>query len=395
MSRSKRETSSRREQRRSRRRGLRPFGRTQFSAFVVKEWKQIFRDPLTLLILIAMPITEMLLFGFAMNMDVSDVRTVIVDQSSDRVGERLAEAVRGSGTFLYEGTLYDTAVAEARLRASEIDLAIVIPSDFEDQMARGIPTSIQIIADVTDPAMGSIRGAYAQQFVADFLARSSGSESALPYSIEMNTQMLYNPGLVSAFNFVPGLMGLVLVVICTTMTSISIAREKEQGSMELLLTTPVRPTTIVLSKTVPYLAVSTIIIGVILLISRLILEVPIRGSLVLILGVTLVFTFFSLAFGLLLSSMVKSQRESTILTGFGVMMPTMLLSGMIFPVENMPLLLQWISRAVPATYYISSMRKLMIQGAGLSAIWLEVVVLLLFAIITIALAIRNVKPRLR
>lgn len=391
---SKRKTS-RSEEQRSHRRASRPFGHTQFAAFVVKEWKQIFRDPLTLLILLAMPITEMLLFGFAMNMDVSDVRTVIVDLSADRAGERLAQAVRGNPTFTYEGTLYDTAEAEARLRASEVDLAIVLPADFEEQMARGIPTSIQIIADVTDPAMGSIRGGYAQQFVADFLARSSGAEGPIPYSIEVNTQMLYNPGLVSAFNFVPGLMGLVLIVICTTMTSISIAREKEQGSMELLLTSPVRPTTIVLSKTAPYLAVSALIIGVILLISRLILGVPIRGSLLLIFGVTLLFTFLSLAFGLLISSLVKSQRESTILTGFGVMMPTMLLSGMIFPVENMPLLLQWVSRAVPATYYISSMRKLMIQGAGLSAIWVEVTMLLLFALVIIALAIRNVKPRLR
>lgn len=388
--------TSRSEEKRSRSRSRRPFGHSQFSAFVVKEWKQIFRDPLTLLILIAMPITEMLLFGFAMNMDVSDVRTVIVDQSTDRMGERLAEAVRGNGTFTYEGMVQDTHAAEMMMQSGKIDLAIVIPSGFEDQMARSIPTAIQIIADVTDPAMGSIRGGYAQQFVADFLARSNGpGESSIPYSIEVNTQMLYNPGLVSAFNFVPGLMGLVLIVICTTMTSISIAREKEQGSMELLLTTPVRPTTIVLSKTVPYLAVSTIIIGVILLISRLVLGVPIRGSLLLILGVTLLFTFLSLAFGLLISSMVKSQRESTILTGFGVMMPTMLLSGMIFPVENMPALLQWISRAVPATYYISSMRKLMIQGAGLSAIWVEVVMLLLFAIVIIGLAIRNVKPRLR
>lgn len=363
-------------------------------AFIIKEWKQIFRDPLTLLILVAMPITEMLLFGFAMNMDVTDIRTVIIDQSADQTGKQLADALEGNTTFVYRGMLSDSGEAERMMKAGEIDLAIVVPEHFERDLITGQPTSLQVIADVSDPAMGSIRGAYAQQFIADQLSRRTGS-AGIPYSIEITPQMLYNPGLVSAYNFVPGLMGLVLLVICTLMTSISIAREKEQGSMELLLTTPARPTTIVLSKTVPYLAVSLIIIAIILVISRFVLGVPIRGSLALILLVTLVFTFFSLAFGLLLSSLVKSQKESTILTGFSVMMPTMLLSGMIFPVENMPLVLRWISRFIPATYYITSMRKLMIQGAGLSAIWAELLLLVLFAILTIALAIRNVKPRLR
>lgn len=369
-------------------------GGSQMRAFIIKEWKQIFRDPLTLLILVAMPITEMLLFGFAMNMDVTDIRTVIIDQSADQTGNQLAEALEGNTTFLYRGMLSDSGEAERMMKAGEIDLAIVVPEHFERDLITGLPTSLQVITDVSDPAMGSIRGAYAQQFIADQLSRRTGS-AGIPYSIEITPQMLYNPGLVSAYNFVPGLMGLVLLVICTLMTSISIAREKEQGSMELLLTTPARPTTIVLSKTVPYLAVSLIIIAIILVISRFVLGVPIRGSLALILLVTLVFTFFSLAFGLLLSSLVKSQKESTILTGFSVMMPTMLLSGMIFPVENMPLVLRWISRFIPATYYITSMRKLMIQGAGLSAIWVELLLLVLFAILTIALAIRNVKPRLR
>lgn len=369
-------------------------GGSQMRAFIIKEWKQIFRDPLTLLILVAMPITEMLLFGFAMNMDVTDIRTVIIDQSADETGKQLADALEGNSTFLYRGMLSDSGEAEEMMKAGEIDLAIVVPEHFERDLITGLPTSLQVIVDVSDPAMGSIRGAYAQQFIADQLSRRTGSEG-IPYSIEITPQMLYNPGLVSAYNFVPGLMGLVLLVICTLMTSISIAREKEQGSMELLLTTPARPTTIVLSKTVPYLAVSLIIIAIILVISRFVLGVPIRGSLALILLVTLVFTFFSLAFGLLLSSLVKSQKESTILTGFSVMMPTMLLSGMIFPVENMPLVLRWISRFIPATYYITSMRKLMIQGAGLSAIWVELLLLVLFAILTIALAIRNVKPRLR
>ena len=230
-------------------------GGSQMRAFIIKEWKQIFRDPLTLLILVAMPITEMLLFGFAMNMDVTDIRTVIIDQSADETGKQLADALEGNSTFLYQGMLSDSGETERMMKAGEIDLAIVVPEHFERDLITGLPTSLQVIADVSDPAMGSIRGAYAQQFIADQLSRRTGS-AGIPYSIEITPQMLYNPGLVSAYNFVPGLMGLVLLVICTLMTSISIAREKEQGSMELLLTTPARPTTIVLSKTVPYLAVS-------------------------------------------------------------------------------------------------------------------------------------------
>lgn len=368
--------------------------RKQFWAFVGKEFIHILRDPYTLLILILMPIVEILLFGFALNMDVTNIRTAVVSLGESRYTQKLQDKLRSHPDFiLYNGTL-SIYEAEQLLQANQLDMYLVIPEGFEKEVYTRQPTEIQVVVDASDPNAGEIRVSYVSAIFASVMRDELGTTQA-PYTIDVNSRMLYNPMMRSSYNFVPGIMGLVFIVLCTIMTSVSIAREKERGSMELLLASPASATVMVLAKTVPYFVVSLVNIASILLLSYFTLGVPIRGSLILLVFVTMLYVFVALAIGLAISSIVESQKEAVILSGFGMMMPTILLSGMLFPIANMPLVLQWISTIVPAKYYIDAARKVMIQGVGLEVIWPQVLALTVIVVVMMSIAIAKVKPRLR
>ena len=364
----------------------------QFLTFIRKEFIHIFRDPRTLMVLIGLPIVEMLIFGFALNMDVSDIRTYVVDHSDDKLSRELIAKLDANPYFILKGVHKDRTPGNDAMRKGKAEMMVVIPPDFARDALSGKGTSIQVIADSSDPNIGSISTNYMSALIGS-LFEGKGSQS-IPYSIDINTRMMYNPQMRSAYNFVPGIMGLVLIIICTIMTSVSIAREKERGTMEILLVSPIRPSVMVLAKTVPYFVISGINIASILLLSYFVLQVPIRGSLLLILLLTMVYVFLALMIGVLISSLVKYQKDAIIASGFGMMMPTIVLSGMIFPIQNMPAVLQWVSAIVPARYYIDSIRKVMIQGIGLSGVWIDLVILLAMCVVLFIISVRNVKPRL-
>lgn len=363
----------------------------QFFAFVQKEFYHIIRDARTLLILLGMPIVEMLIFGFALNMEVSNVRTMIFDQSNDAMSRSLSTTIAHNAYFDLVSMAHSYEEIDDALRRGEIDLAIVLPSGMQKDLVRLREGKIQVIADATDPNVASIASSY----VGAVLEETFGPEQAPAYSIETNTKMLYNPLLKSSYNFVPGLMGLVLVIICVIMTSVSIVREKERGSMEVLLSSPVKPIGMVLAKTVPYFVISFINLASILLLSYFVLHVPIRGSLLLIIGLTLIYIFLSLCLGMFISTIVKTQVEAILLSGFGMMMPTLVLSGMIFPISNMPTILQWLTYPVPARWFIDAIKRVMIQGLGLGDIWLDAVILIAMSAVLFILSVANIKPRLR
>ncbi|MDY3884018.1 ABC transporter permease [Porphyromonas somerae] len=370
-------------------------GAKQFRAFVSKEFIHIFRDPYTLLILLLMPVVELLLFGFALNMEVTNIRTALVALEPDRYTQRLEAKIRSHPDFiLYEEHL-SVAEAEELLQKDKLDLFIVMPTAFEASIYRKQPTQVQMVVDASDPNAGEIRVSYASALLQSVVVQDIRGGSQLPYSIEVNSRMLYNPMMKSSYNFVPGIMGLVLIVLCTIMTSVSIAREKERGSMELLLVSPVHATTMVLAKAVPYFVVSLINIASILILSYFVLGVPIRGSLLLIILVTMLYVLVALAIGLAISSLVSQQRDAVVVSGFGMMMPTILLTGMLFPLANIPAALRWISYLVPATYYIGATRKVMIQGLSFMGIWQEVLALTLFAVLMLTIAIVSIRPRLK
>lgn len=343
----------------------------QFISFVIKETRHIIRDKRTMLMLFGMPTVLMLIFGFAITNDVKNVRTVIVMGNADYATWQAAERLAASEYFTITETVATPADAEQAIRDQKADMAVVFPQDFA-----GKRSGIQLIVDGTDPNM-------AQQW-----ANYAGAVIENPREGIVNTKLLYNPQMKSAYNFVPAIMGTLLMLVCALMTSISIVREKEKGTMEVLLVSPVRPLMIIVAKVIPYLVLAFVILIAILLMSVFVLDVPVRGSLLWIFVISTVYILLALSLGLLVSNVAKTQLVALLLSAMVLIMPIIMFSGMIFPIESMPRILQYVSAIIPTRYYISAMRKLMIMGVGVGQVFHETVILvgMFIALLTLSLA---------
>lgn len=364
----------------------------QFFAFVRKVFYHIFRDRRTMLILLGMPVVQIILFGFAISTEVKNVRVVVLDPSNDVMTRRIVDRIGASEYFRMERMIHSPEELEAIFREGDADLAIVFSTRFADGIYSG-DSQIQLVADATDPNMATTRTNYAAGIIA------SVQQEMLPPGVSVGTivpdvKLLYNPQMKSTYNFVPGVMGLILMLICAMMTSISIVREKETGTMEILLVSPVKPLFVILSKAVPYFVLSFINLVTILLLSVYVLHVPVAGSLFWLITVSLLFIFVSLALGLLISSVTRTQVAAMLASGLILMMPIMILSGMIFPIESMPLVLQIISDILPARWYIQAVRKLMIEGVDITLVLKEVGILALMAAVLITISFKKFKNRL-
>ncbi len=364
----------------------------QFFAFVRKEFYHIFRDRRTMLILLGMPVVQIILFGFAISTEVKNVRVVVLDPSNDVMTRRIVDRIGASEYFRMERMIHSPEELETIFREGDADLAIVFSTRFADGIYTG-DSQIQLVADATDPNMATTRTNYAAGIIA------SVQQELMPPGVSVATivpdvKLLYNPQMKSTYNFVPGVMGLILMLICAMMTSISIVREKEAGTMEILLVSPVKPLFVILSKAVPYFVLSFINLVTILLLSVYVLHVPVAGSLFWLITVSLLFIFVSLALGLLISSVTRTQVAAMLASGLILMMPTMILSGMIFPIESMPLVLQIISDILPARWYIQAVRKLMIEGVDITLVLKEVGILALMAAVLITVSFKKFKNRL-
>lgn len=355
---------------------------TQFTSFVQKETLHILRDRRTMLILFGMPVVMMLLFGFAISTDVRDVRTVIVCSSQDHQTQRLVEALSASEYFDIQRVASTPAEAERLIRSQQADLAII----FGQRFANG-GSGVQLMVDGADPNMAQQYTNYAAQILASHSGRA-------PASVGVSTKLLYNPQMQSSYNFVPGIMGMLLMLICAMMTSISIVKEKERGTMEVLLVSPVRPLLIIVAKVVPYLVLAFVILGAILLMSRYVLGVPLAGSLLWIVGVSGIYIVMALSLGLLISSVAKTQLIALLMSAMMLLLPSVLLSGMMFPIESMPVPLQYVSAVMPPRYYIQAMRSLMVVGADIGSILPEVLTLAGMAALFLAIALLTFKKRL-
>ena len=349
----------------------------QFISFVIKEAKHILRDKRTMLILFGMPVVMMLLFGFAISTDVRNVRTVVVTSQMDHQTQQAVERLSASEYFTLTHTVSTPQQAEHLIRNQKADMAVVFAPHFGSRKS-----GIQLIVDGSDPNM-------AQQWTNYALGVLTQMNGGM-----VNTKMLYNPQMKSAYNFVPAIMGMLLMLICAMMTSISIVREKERGTMEVLLVSPVRPLMVILAKAVPYLVLAFTILVVILLMARYVLGVPLAGSLFWIIVVSLIYILLALSLGLLISSIAQTQLVALLLSAMVLLMPVVMLSGMLFPVESMPQVLQWISAVVPPRYYIQAMRKLMIMGVGIEEVLTEVLVLVGMTALFLAIALRKFNVRL-
>ncbi len=349
----------------------------QFFSFVIKEAKHILRDKRTMLILFGMPIMLMLLFGFAITTDVRNVRTVVVTSQMDHLTQQVVERLAQSEYFDIVATVPTPQEAAQMMRSQKADLAMVFAPDFASKKS-----GLQLIVDGADPNMSQQWTLYAQGVIANM-------EGGV-----VNTKMLYNPRMKSAYNFVPAIMGMLLMLICAMMTSISIVREKERGTMEVLLVSPVKPLMVIVAKAVPYLVLAFTILVVILLMARYVMGVPLAGSLFWILAVSVLYILLALSLGLLISNIAKTQLVALLASAMLLLMPVVMLSGMLFPVESMPRVLQWVSAVVPPRYYIQAMRKLMIMGVGIDDVMKEVLVMLGMTVFLLTIALKKFNTRL-
>ena len=349
----------------------------QFISFVIKEAKHILRDRRTMLILFGMPVVLMLLFGFAISTDVKDVRTIVVTSQTDHRTQAAVERLAQSEYFTITQTARTPQEAERIIRSQKADMAVVFANGFASKKG-----GVQFIVDGSDPNMAQQWTNYAQQVIVN------------PQSSLVNMRMLYNPQMKSAYNFVPAIMGMLLMLVCAMMTSISIVREKEKGTMELLLVSPVRPLMVIIAKAVPYLVLAFCILITILLMARYVLDVPLQGSVLWILFVSAIYILLALALGLLISNIAQTQLVALLMSAMVLLMPVIMLSGMIFPVESMPQVLQWIAAVVPPRYYIDAMRKLMIMGVGIGEVMKEVAVLSIMAAVLLAVSLKMFNTRL-
>ena len=357
----------------------------QFIAFVIKETKHILRDKRTMLILFGMPVVMMLLFGFAITTDVKNVRTVVVTSEMSPRTQQAVERLAQSEYFVITQTVNTPREAEQLIRSQKADMALVFVQN------RGM----QIMVDGSDPNMAQQWTTYALQTIAaDRSAPATLHAAKNDSPITIHTSLLYNPQMKSAYNFVPAIMGMLLMLICAMMTSISIVREKEKGTMEVLLVSPVRPLMVIIAKAVPYLVLAFGILITILLMARFVLGVPLAGSLFWILAVSTLYILLALSLGLLISNVAQTQLVALLLSAMVLLMPVVMLSGMLFPVESMPTILQWISAIVPPRYYIETMRKLMIMGVGIGEVAHEVAVLAVMTVVLLAIALKKFNVRL-
>ncbi len=346
-----------------------------------------------MLILLGMPVVQILLFGFAITTEVKDVQVAVFDPSKDVVTRQIIEKFRASSYFDFVEELTDVDEINDIFKYGKINLVILFSDNFAENLMRTGDASVQLITDGTEPNQASMITGYASNILASY-QQSLSEQGQIPFRIEPEIKMLFNPQSESAYNFVPGVMGMILMLICAMMTSIAIVREKETGTMEVLLASPMRPIYIILAKAVPYFVLSILNLITILLLSVFVLDVPVAGNIFSLMFISLVFIFLALSLGLLISTLVDTQMAAILASGMGLMMPTMILSGLVFPIESMPAVLQWISAIVPARWYIEAIRKIMIQGVGIEFVMKELGVLAVMTCLLLVLSLKKFKTRL-
>lgn len=357
------------------------------------------------MILLLMPIVLIILFGYAITTEIKRVPVAILDQSRDEVTQKMISHFAASEYFDLYKMIDSEEEGQALFRQGKVRMVIVIPAGF----ASSPDASIQLLADATDPNEATQLSAYATQIAIENGKLKVENENAnsnakqlssftFPLStgkgIVSTISLLYNPQMKGAYNFVPGVMGLILILICAMMTSVGIVKEKEIGTMEVLLVSPMKPVYIILAKATPYLLLSLVNIATILALSYFLLDVPINGSLLLLVGVSVLYALVALCLGLLISTIADTQQAAMLISAVVLMLPIILLSGMMFPIENMPVILQVISNIVPAKWYIIAVKDIMIKGLGLGSVLQEVGVLVLMVVVLIGLSVKRFKIRL-
>lgn len=365
----------------------------QLLTFIKKEFRHILRDTRSMMVLIGLPIVQLLIFGFAITNEVRNTNIAILDNSKDEATQSIITKIESSSYFDVDRTISTSDQIEKAFKTGKVKAAIVFQQNFQEELSHTNKAQVQILADATDPNQATTLTNYLSSILMDYQTELN-QQNKLPYTINSEMRMLYNPQLKGAYTSVPGVMGMILLLISTMMTSIAIVKEKEFGTMEILLVSPMKPWLVILSKVIPYFILSMVNIASILMLSVLVLELPIQGSLLLLIGITTLYLLCALSLGILISTVTDSQLAAMLISLLGLMLPVVMLSGYAFPIANMPIVLQVLSNIVPAKWYIIMVKGVMIKGVGLSGIWKESLVILGMTLFFLFVSIKRFKVRL-
>jgi ABC-2 type transport system permease protein len=366
----------------------------QLLIFIRKEFLHVFRDKKTLLMLFGLPIAQIVLFGFALSNEIKNSKIVVVDYAKDEVSTQIIQKISSSKYFNLQENLQSAQQLEAAFKKGIIKMAVVFPANFSKDLQHTGNATIQLIADASDPNTATTITNYATQIINDYNTQLA-TAAHQPLQITAETQMMYNPELKGAPNFVPGVMALVLMLVCTMMTSVAIVKEKELGTMEILLVSPFKPVYIIISKLMPNLIISIVNLFIILILSDLFLGLPVKGSVALLVFASTLFILTSLSIGLLLSINAQTQQAAMFASLMGMMLPTMLLTGFLFPIENMPLPMQVLSNLVPSRWYFIIVKRVMLKGLGFTSVWKEILILFGMCVFLFTISLRRFKIRLQ
>ncbi len=365
----------------------------RFIGFIRKEFYHIFRDTRSLFILFGMPIAQVMLFGFAITNEINNVDIAVFDKSKDATTQEIINKIASSKYFSNKQFITNEAEIESVFKKGKIKAVLVFEKDFSQKLIKESVADVQIITDATDPNTANTVNNYISSILQKY-GQEINKDIKTPYKIIPESRMVYNPELKSVFMFVPGVMTVILMLVSAMMTSISITREKEMGTMEILLVSPIKPFQVIIGKVFPYIFLSIINAVVIILLSIFIFKMPIEGSLFLLGFESILFIINALSLGILISTMSSTQQTAMMISLMGLMLPVILLSGFIFPIASMPMPLQVISHIIPAKWFIIILKAIMLKGVGLSYIWKETLIILGMTIFYITLSVKKYKIRL-
>jgi ABC-2 type transport system permease protein len=365
----------------------------RFIGFVTKEFYHIFRDKRTMFILFGMPMVQIMLFGFAITNEINNVNIAIFDQSKDSDTQQIINKISASKHFKIVNQITHEAQIESVFRTGKVKAVLVFEKDFIQNLQNKKTSKVQVITDATDPNMANTITNYINAILQNYSLEANANSKPI-YQIQTQTQLYYNPELKSVFTFVPGVMTVILMLVSAMMTSISITREKEMGTMEVLLVSPIKPFQVVIGKVFPYIFLSIINATIILLLGVFVFKMPIEGSLFLLALESILFIITALSLGILISTIAQSQQTAMMFSLAGLMLPVIILSGFIFPISSMPLPLQIISNIIPAKWFIIIIKAIMLKGATIHTIWKETLILIGMTVLFIAISIKKYKIRL-
>ncbi len=365
----------------------------QFLVFVRKEFYHVFRDKRTLLILFGLPVAQVLLFGFALTSEIKNAKIVVVDQSKDAATQNIISRIEASSYFTIERATLSYEEMDKAFKKGKVKCAIVFPVNFNRDLLHSNKAGVQIIADASDPNTAKTITNYLIAIVSQY-QNDLNKNITIPYTITPELRMLYNPELNGSINFIPGVIALILMIICTTLTSVSIVKEKELGTMEILLVSPFKPLYVIFSKVIPFLTIAFIDLIIILLLGTFVLNVPTQGSFILLIAESTLFIITCLSFGILVSTITNSQQTAMLISMMGMMLPTILFTGFLFPLENMPKILQYLSMIIPSRWFYYIMKAIMLKGLGFEAVWKQTLVLVCMCIVLLTISLKKFKTRL-